>query len=585
MGWGVTVIAASITITADDVLIHAATTAAAPKLTAAPSRRTNGVVIRDPEESTITTSTIIHSEAKSKDKGKGILAKEDKSVKRYQAMKRKPQTEAQARKNMMVYLKNVVGFKMDYFKGMTYDDIRPVFEKHFDLNVAFLQKTKEQIKEEESRALKRINETPAEKAAKRRKLNKEVEELKRHLQIVPDEDDDVYTEATPLARKVPVVDYEIYNLNNKPYFKIIRADGTHKLYKNQRSVHGQAKVKSWKLLESSVHLNPCGNIIESNTNMVEYAITELVKFISAHQTISVHFIFIDNALDIRHIRRISDVLDPSDKFLSRGLLRSWGYGFPSRLCQSKRSLVALKTSSKWLSMDAPFEEHVDLDSLCVGTLDDSASFPDLLLFDPWGNHKQYAQLTLSNPQRHVVPAAVLTQSKLVPINDVPINAIRPVSTVIPKLKVTRPTQYKPIITKPNSPIIRHINHSPSPKASNSPPRVTAVKAPMINAAKGMQGKWEWKPKCLVLDHIFRNTIASVTLKRFDYNDALGRSKTGKLDFDDVYFVKELKVNLFSVSQMCDKKNSVPFIDTECLVLSPDFKLPDESQVLLTKLVF
>ncbi|GJX83620.1 putative ribonuclease H-like domain-containing protein [Tanacetum coccineum] len=32
--------------------------------------------------------------------------------------------------------------------------------------------------------------------------------------------------------------------------------------------------------------------------------------------------------------------------------------------------------------------------------------------------------------------------------------------------------------------------------------------------------------------------------------------------------------------MCDKKNSVLFTETECLVLSPDFKLLDESQVLL-----
>nr|GEV96044.1 hypothetical protein [Tanacetum cinerariifolium] len=122
------VTAASTTITTADVLIPAATTDAALTLTAAPSRRTKGVVIRDREE--------------------------------------KPQTEAQARKNIMVYLKNVAGFKMDYFKGMYYDNIRPIFEKHFDLNVAFLQKTKEQIDEEESKALKGINETPAEKAAK-----------------------------------------------------------------------------------------------------------------------------------------------------------------------------------------------------------------------------------------------------------------------------------------------------------------------------------------------------------------------------------------------------------------------------------
>ncbi|GKE54633.1 hypothetical protein Tco_1489789 [Tanacetum coccineum] len=60
----------------------------------------------------------------------------------------------------------------------------------------------------------------------------------------------------------------------------------------------------------------------------------------------------------------------------------------------------------------------------------------------------------------------------------------------------------------------------------------------------------------------------------------GKIRTGKLDFEDVYFVKELKFNLFSVSQMCDKKNIVLFTDTECVVLSPDFKLLDESQVLL-----
>ncbi|GJT94225.1 putative ribonuclease H-like domain-containing protein [Tanacetum coccineum] len=60
----------------------------------------------------------------------------------------------------------------------------------------------------------------------------------------------------------------------------------------------------------------------------------------------------------------------------------------------------------------------------------------------------------------------------------------------------------------------------------------------------------------------------------------GTLKTANLDFEDVYFVNELKFNLFSVSQMCDKKNYVLFTDTECLVLSPNFKLPDENQILL-----
>ncbi|GJU87575.1 putative ribonuclease H-like domain-containing protein [Tanacetum coccineum] len=60
----------------------------------------------------------------------------------------------------------------------------------------------------------------------------------------------------------------------------------------------------------------------------------------------------------------------------------------------------------------------------------------------------------------------------------------------------------------------------------------------------------------------------------------GTLKTNSLDFEDVYFVNELKFNLFSVSQMCDKKNYVLFTNTECLVLSPNFKLPDENQILL-----
>ncbi|GJU85161.1 putative ribonuclease H-like domain-containing protein [Tanacetum coccineum] len=60
----------------------------------------------------------------------------------------------------------------------------------------------------------------------------------------------------------------------------------------------------------------------------------------------------------------------------------------------------------------------------------------------------------------------------------------------------------------------------------------------------------------------------------------GTLKTDNLNFDDVYFVNELKFNLFSVSHICDKKNYVLFTDIECLVLSPNFKLPDESQILL-----
>nr|GEW51070.1 chloramphenicol acetyltransferase-like domain-containing protein [Tanacetum cinerariifolium] len=197
---------------------------------------------------------------------------------------------------------------------------------------------------------------------------------------------------------------------------------------------------------------------------------------------------------------------------------------------------------------------------------------------PRGNHKQYARMSLLNPQSHVVPTAVLTQSKLVLIN-----VVRPVSTAIPKINVTRPRQDKPIVTKPKSPPIRHINRSPSQKASNFPPKVTAVQAPRdkgvidSGCSRHITGNMSYLSD---FEDLNGGYVAFGGNPKGGKISRKGKIKTGKLDFDDVYFVTELKFNLFSVSKMCDKKNSVYYTDTECFVLSLQFKLPDENQVLL-----
>nr|GEV46506.1 putative ribonuclease H-like domain-containing protein [Tanacetum cinerariifolium] len=61
----------------------------------------------------------------------------------------------------------------------------------------------------------------------------------------------------------------------------------------------------------------------------------------------------------------------------------------------------------------------------------------------------------------------------------------------------------------------------------------------------------------------------------------GTIRTSKLNFENVYYVEELQhFNLFSVSQICNNKNKVLFTDDECLVLTKEFQLPDESQVVL-----
>nr|GEZ97469.1 hypothetical protein [Tanacetum cinerariifolium] len=177
------VTAASTTIAAPEPQVPAATiTTARVRVAAASTRRRKRVVIRDPEEE---STAIIPADTKSKDKGKRIMVEEPKPMKkkqqvemdeeyarklheelnkdidwdvaidhvkkkakkdpymqRYHVMKKRPQTEAQARRNMIMYLKNVAGFRLDYFKGMSYDDIHPIFEAKFNSNIEFLLKSK-----------------------------------------------------------------------------------------------------------------------------------------------------------------------------------------------------------------------------------------------------------------------------------------------------------------------------------------------------------------------------------------------------------------------------------------------------------
>nr|GEW05255.1 hypothetical protein [Tanacetum cinerariifolium] len=335
---------ASTTIPAASATIPAAKPtipAAVPTVGVAYTRRRKGVIIRDLEEE-LSLKTLANT-LKVKDKGKGILVETPKPlkkkdqiemdteyakklqeeinkdyekfskdidwdtamdhvnqksnnpqyIKRYQGMKKRPQTESKAYKNMMIYLKNTAGYKMDFFKRMTYAQICPIFQARFDENIRFLFKSREEMEAEDQEIIKSLNETPVQK-------------------VVEDEDDDVFVEATPLASKVPVVDYQIVLIDNKPRFKIIRADETHQFYisfatllknfdredlealwrivkdrfstskptnfsdeyllltlrimfkepdgqdaiwRNQKSVHGLVLVKRWKLLAScGVHV-------------------------------------------------------------------------------------------------------------------------------------------------------------------------------------------------------------------------------------------------------------------------------------------------------------------------------------------
>nr|GEU30263.1 putative ribonuclease H-like domain-containing protein [Tanacetum cinerariifolium] len=134
-----------------------------------------------------------------------------------------------------------------------------------------------------------------------------------------------------------------------------------------------------------------------------------------------------------------------------------------------------------------------------------------------------------------------------------------VSAALPNITVTRPRYSYHAVTKSKSLIKRPITQSPSSKTSISPPRVTTAKALVGNPQQALKDKGVIDSGC-----------SSYITGNMSYLS----------EFKELNGGYELKFNLFSVSQICDKKNSVLFTDTKCLVLSPEFKLPDESQVLL-----
>ncbi|GJT32729.1 ribonuclease H-like domain-containing protein [Tanacetum coccineum] len=230
-----------------------------------------------------------------------------------------------------------------------------------------------------------------------------------------------------------------------------------------------------------------------------------------------------------------------------------------------------------------------------------------------------------NHQNKFVPKAVLTKTGRFPVNATKQNLFSQATTTSTARKVNTA---RPIVNeirprnnfyKSHSFIRRPFNRTTTPKANFTNHKVNIVVDKIVSAVRGNREtavkasagcNWGSKRhywnnddphKALknkgIVDsgcsrHMTRNKAYLVEYQ--DYNGGpvafggckgqitgKGKILTGKLDFEDVYFVKELKqFNLFSLSQICDKKNKVLLTDFECLVLSPNFKLPDENQVLL-----
>nr|GEX64939.1 ribonuclease H-like domain-containing protein [Tanacetum cinerariifolium] len=164
------------------------------------------------------------------------------------------------------------------------------------------------------------------------------------------------------------------------------------------------------------------------------------------------------------------------------------------------------------------------------------------------------------PQNHMVPIAVLTKSKHVPITTTTL-----VTAVVLKPHVTRPRQAKTVVTKPHSPPRRTINHSPSPKASTFPPKATASKVSMVNVVKANWGNPQHalKDKGVIDSGCSRHMIGNMSyLSKFEELNggyvAFGGNPKG--DENQVPLRVPRENNMYNV----DLKNIVPSGDLTCL---------------------
>ncbi|GKF01207.1 hypothetical protein Tco_0028130, partial [Tanacetum coccineum] len=162
-----------------------------------------------------------------------VQEKESDTFKRYQTLKKKPVSVAQARKNMMTYLKNMDGYKMNYFKGMSYDEIRPIFEEEYNKIQTLLKKDTEVEKTmtkrvaedtllqegfKKLRAVEASRSEPIQEQQTKESQELSEEELQKLLVTVPVEE--IYVEA--LQVKYPIINWEVYTEESRVYWKIIR---------------------------------------------------------------------------------------------------------------------------------------------------------------------------------------------------------------------------------------------------------------------------------------------------------------------------------------------------------------------------
>ncbi|GJV42531.1 hypothetical protein Tco_1420971 [Tanacetum coccineum] len=151
------------------------------------------------------------------------------AAKRAEEQRNKPPTQSQQRKIMCTYLKNMEGYKLKDLKSKGFDSIQEMFDRAFKRVNTFEDFRVELVERKE----KREREELIQESLNKQKVedDKETTELKKLMEIIPDEEE-VAIDAIPLAVKsLRIVDWKIHNEGKKSYYQIIRADGKSQMYR------------------------------------------------------------------------------------------------------------------------------------------------------------------------------------------------------------------------------------------------------------------------------------------------------------------------------------------------------------------
>nr|GEX92417.1 putative ribonuclease H-like domain-containing protein [Tanacetum cinerariifolium] len=433
-------------------------------------------------------------------------------IKRYQVMKKRPQTESEARKNMMVYLKNTAGYKLDFFKGMSYDEIHPIFQAR------------------ECRAL-------------RSQENKNRESIRRTVPV-----------ETPTSSV------------------LVSCDGL--------------RGYDWSDLAKDEFMNE--SIVNESTIKKHVVETSKAKASA------------DKPKDVR-------------KNFPPPYLLKIGYQIVKKQKESlDNKLTGFENASKDLdNLLGSQRSNKNKEGLGYNAVPPP---PPAQIYSP---PKKYLSWT-GLPE--FVDDTVTDYSRLTPSIDA--SKCNKSKLQSSKFSVSEHGESSAIRTQPRVPRVSSVTKFFPTVDSKFPTAKSTFTVDLGNMGKAVKALacWISRPKQNTTEKGPNCNGVSVTFKKYQYIDTQGRLngcsrhmtgnisylseyepydrgyvlfrhgggkitgkgiiKTGKLEFKNVYFVKELKYNLFSVCQICDNNNSVLITDSECIVLGKDFKLKDDTNVLL-----